>query len=82
MKAITFKNIKGQELPLEWAQQAGVRPDERVNITIQSCISKKARRQLDRTAMQQVLDEVKALPVLDNRTPDEIIGYDGNGLLL
>ena len=29
------------------------------------------------TAIQQ---RIARLPVLDNRSPDEIIGYDGNGL--
>lgn len=30
--------------------------------------------------LQRLIDEIKLLPVLDNRTPDEIIGYDENGL--
>ena len=80
MKVITFENIKGQELPLEWAQLAGVHPEERVNVTIQPSYPAKTRRKLDRTAIKRLLDEVKVLPIFDNRTPDEIIGYNEDGL--
>ena len=30
--------------------------------------------------IQEIVDEVKKLPVLDDRSPDEILGYDDNGL--
>ena len=36
---------------------------------------KTTRREIDR-----LLDELCALPVLDDRKPDEILGYDENGL--
>ncbi|MGA7461870.1 MAG: hypothetical protein WBW69_16695 [Candidatus Korobacteraceae bacterium] len=38
------------------------------------------RRPIDKQAIQEILDRVDALPTLDNRTPDEILGYDENGL--
>ena len=31
-------------------------------------------------AIQEIVDEVKKLPVLDDRTPDEILGYNEHGL--
>jgi len=30
--------------------------------------------------LHEIARRVKALPVLDDRTPDEILGYDENGL--
>jgi antitoxin VapB len=33
-----------------------------------------------RAAIERAIAEFKALPVLDPRTPDEILGYDENGL--
>ena len=30
--------------------------------------------------MIEVIEEIKKLPVLDPRSPDEIIGYDEHGL--
>lgn len=35
VKTTVIDNISGKELPWEWARKAGVRPDERVEITIQ-----------------------------------------------
>jgi len=31
-------------------------------------------------AMMEILKEIDKLPVLDDRTPDEILGYDEDGL--
>lgn len=33
-----------------------------------------------RALVRRIQDEVAKLPILDNRTPDEILGYDENGL--
>jgi antitoxin VapB len=33
-----------------------------------------------RAQLRCIQERVAALPVLDDRTPDEIIGYDENGL--
>lgn len=38
------------------------------------------RRPIDMQAIQEILDHMAARPRLDNRTPDEILGYDENGL--
>jgi hypothetical protein len=39
-------------------------------------------RNADKTTreLEQILNRVDQLPVLDDRSPDEIIGYDENGL--
>ena len=79
MKQATLENIKGRDLPEGWAKRLGVRPDELVNVTVQPVSPKKALR-FDRKAIERLIDEVAALPVLDDRTPDEILGYDEHGL--
>ena len=33
-----------------------------------------------RPEIQEILDRAGALPILDDRTDDEILGYDENGL--
>jgi antitoxin VapB len=38
------------------------------------------QRRFDRAGLEALLAEVRAYPVVDSRTPDEIIGYDENGL--
>ena len=80
MKQATLENIKGRDLPAEWAERLGVRPDELVNVTIQPAVIEKAHKIFDRKALERIIDEVAQLPVLDDRTPEEILGYDEHGL--
>ena len=41
---------------------------------------KRGVRPWDDAAIDAILERSRALPILDDRTPDEIIGYDENGL--
>ena len=41
---------------------------------------KPTKKDIDWDEVDRILDRVAKLPVLDDRTPDEIIGYDENGL--
>jgi hypothetical protein len=34
-----------------------------------------------RTLLERLAADVRAMPVADDRTPDEIVGYDDDGLL-
>lgn len=38
------------------------------------------RRPFDETKVRQIIKRVSALPVLDDRSPDDIIGYDEHGV--
>ncbi len=80
MKQATLENIKGRDLPDQWAKRLGVRPDELVNVTIEPVAPSKAGKKFDRKAIEKIVEEVARLPVLDDRTADEILGYDENGL--
>jgi len=80
MKQKTLKNIKGRDLPDQWAKRLGVRPDELVNVTIEPAATRKVSKKFDRKAIEKIVEEVSKLPVLDGRTADEILGYDENGL--
>ena len=80
MKQATLENIKGRDLPDKWAKRLGVRPDELVNVTIEPVATKKVSKKFDRKAIEKIVEEVAKLPVLDDRTADEILGYDENGL--
>lgn len=57
--------------------------------TLTEAVTKALEERLDRTAadrerrferIMEIVREVAKLPVLDDRTADEIIGYDENGL--
>lgn len=57
----------------------GNREDESAKEHVQR-LRGQPRRPIDMRAIQEILDRVDALPTLDNRTPEEIIDYDENGL--
>lgn len=42
--------------------------------------ARKGRGRVDREGLARLLAEIRALPVVDPRSPDEIIGYDEFGL--
>lgn len=73
MDDITFNNIQGCELPFDWAQRLDVYPDELVSITIHRNAPKTPRKRFDQKAIQVLLTGIAELPVLDNRTPEEIV---------
>jgi antitoxin VapB len=41
---------------------------------------RRAKRSLDRKKIDAICAKISALPVLDARTPDEILGYDEYGI--
>ena len=41
---------------------------------------RRGRKPFDRAAIDALIERFAALPVLDPRTDDEILGYDENGL--
>lgn len=41
---------------------------------------KRGQRPWDEAAIQAIVDRCAALPVLDSRSDDEILGYDENGI--
>ena len=80
MKQATLENIKGSELPAGWAKRAGVSPDDLVNVTIEPVDTHKPARKFDRKAAEKIIDEVVKLKVLDERTAEQILGYNEHGL--
>ncbi|WP_404786103.1 hypothetical protein [Altericista sp. CCNU0014] len=43
-------------------------------------IAKPIARTIDLKAIQRICDEISALPILDTRSPDEVLGYNEIGL--
>ncbi len=86
MPKTRLKNIPARELPAEWLARLGLESDARVDVTIEKIATHEdgdeERRRFDRKAIERILDGVADLPARDNRTADEIIGYDARGLPL
>lgn len=81
----TLENIKGRDLPPAWKRKAQIKDDDTVSVTItrqkHSATLPQKKPRFDMAEVQRILDRVDKLPILDDRSPDAIIGYDEFGLL-
>ncbi|MGA7219256.1 MAG: type II toxin-antitoxin system VapB family antitoxin [Candidatus Sulfotelmatobacter sp.] len=81
--ALSIKSIETEYLAREIAAKTG----ESLTGAIQKALeerlerlNKSRRSQAMVAQIDDILERVDAMPDLDARTPDEIIGYDENGL--
>ncbi|MFI5021679.1 MAG: type II toxin-antitoxin system VapB family antitoxin [Alphaproteobacteria bacterium] len=81
--ALSIKDAKTDRLARKVARLAGESITEAVSRALEERL-KKLEVQRRRRPLAEELDEIgrhcASLPVLDDRSPDEIIGYDENGL--
>ena len=73
----TIKNVKADELPLGLAEKLGLKHGDVVDLTV---TPSGAQKKFDVEAFKRGIEEMRRLPVLDDRSADEIIGYDEHGL--
>ena len=84
--SLNIKNSETVELIRELARRRGQGLTEALTDVVRQAVERermKPRRddiEATRRRVQEIVDEVKKLPVLDNRSPDEIIGYNDQGL--
>ena len=81
--ALSIKSIEVERLARELADRTG----ESLTGVIQKALQERLDRlkherksQILMGQLREILHRVDQLPVLDSRSPDEIIGYDENGL--
>ena len=81
--ALSIKNEETERLARLVAQQAG----ESITEAIQRSLSERLERmghprqeRGTRKALEEILHRVDALPTLDTRSEDEILGYDERGV--
>ena len=80
--ALSIKNPEADRLARELAQVTG----ETITEAVLGAIRERLVRETGwspegaRAEIERIVAEVARLPVLDDRTPDEIIGYDEHGL--
>lgn len=81
--ALSIKNMETERLAREVAKQTGESLTNAIEQALRERLARLKRRQRSPELLDQLHEiarRVKALPVLDDRTPDEILGYDENGL--
>ena len=71
-------------LALEVSRFTGETVEKAVRTSLRERLEREQRllrtRPIDWSAVDAAVTRYKALPVLDNRSADEILGYDENGL--
>lgn len=82
--ALSIKDEETDRLVRKLAQQAGLSYTAAIRLAVQNELDKRRRPARNpgriREAIRELQEEIRKLPVLDPRTPDEIIGYDEHGL--
>lgn len=80
--ALSIKNPEADQLARELAALTGESMTEAVVVALRERVERqRTLRGPSKAEKLRILgEEIAALPVLDDRTPDEIIGYDERGL--
>ena len=81
--ALSIKSPETERLARLVAKETGETLTAAIEQALRERLEKLKRRQRAPALIEQlhaIARRVKALPVLDDRTPDEILGYDENGL--
>lgn len=81
--ALSIKNRMTEQLIRQLAEQTGESMTEAVTLAVRerlNAIRARSRKELSRQRVEALLREFDLLPDLDSRTPDEILGYDEQGL--
>ena len=83
--ALSIKNSDTEELARQVAEATGESITEAIKKSLQERMERlqKQRRQKQVEArLEEIVQRVRALPVLDKRSADEIIRYDEHGIPL
>lgn len=81
--ALSIKNPEADRLARELAARTGEGLTEAVIVALEERLRRvrgKTTAPSIREELARIRERCTALPVLDERSPDEIIGYDENGL--
>jgi antitoxin VapB len=82
--ALNIRNPQAEALAAEVARLAGESKTEAVTVALRERLARLKKRTAAGRSLADELDEIalhcSRLPVLDARSPDEILGYDDHGL--
>jgi antitoxin VapB len=81
--AISLKSLEAERMAREISSRTGESLTGAIQKSLEERLARLNRQRRHRVVMSQledILQRVDRLPVLDPRTPDEILGYDERGL--
>ena len=73
----TFEGVRADTLPEEMRVRLGLGAETLVRVTVEA---PRTRKPVDEEKLAKLLAEIRALPVLDDRPADELLGYNEDGL--
>ena len=80
---LNIRNPEAEKLATELAKQTGETKTDAVIKALRDRLDR-VRRERSKRRLRDEIEEItrhyQSLPVLDDRSPDEILGYDENGL--
>jgi len=80
---LSIKDPEADRLARNLAALTGESLTEAVKAALRDRLAREQRRRgkrLDRAKLDAIVASIAALPVVDDRSPDELIGYDEFGL--
>jgi len=80
---LSIKNPEIERLARAIARESGESLTDAIGTALQERFQRLRRHRNSRLRderIQEILERLDRLPRLDNRSPDEILGYDENGL--
>jgi antitoxin VapB len=78
--ALSIKNERADQLARELCELTGESLTDAVVNSLERRLAEERRARRRRRSIDDLVDRFKQLPVLDDRSADEILGYDENGL--
>jgi antitoxin VapB len=80
--ALSIKSDEADRLARELAAETGETLTDAVETALRERLDREhaKHRASMRTRLARLAADVQAMPVIDDRTPDELLGYDDNGL--
>ncbi len=81
--ALTIRNPETERLVTELVRETGENKITAITTALRDRLMRVQRERQHRSLadeVERIAQHFASLPVLDNRTPDEILGYDENGL--
>ena len=81
--ALSIKDRDVDRLARQLARMTGESITEAVHVAVRDRLEREQRRRgktIDRTRIDQIVAQLAAIPVIDDRSADELIGYDEHGL--
>jgi antitoxin VapB len=78
-RTLYVKNPAAHRLAEQLSKRMGLTLTDAVIYALEDQI-RRSRRPLNRARVEAVCAKISALPVLDSRTPEEILGYDEFGI--